>query len=105
MWHADANLELRLGAHTSGWLQVRSVGTLDGANHLRIKITPEVGWYARFTGWMRLCGHAKGSAVRSGQVVESCHLFAMAAGQLLSMPAVFTRTKRNARSELEQGFI
>ena len=60
MWHADANLELRLGVHTFGLLQVRGVGPLDGANHARIKIKPEVGWCAHFTGWTRPCGHETG---------------------------------------------
>ena len=43
MWHTDANLELRFGVHTFGWLQVRGVDTLDGNNGLRIEITPGVG--------------------------------------------------------------
>ena len=83
MWHADANLELRLGVHTFGLLQVRGVGPLDGSNHARIKIKPEVGWCAHFTGWTRPCGHETGldaPAVQSGQVVKSLQILAMAAG-------------------------
>ena len=83
MWHADANLELRLGVHAFGWLQVRGVGTLDGANHPRIKSTPEVGCCARFTGWTPSYGHERGSAapaVQSGQMVKSYQSLAMTVG-------------------------
>ena len=83
IWHADANLELRFGVHTFGWLQVRGVDTLDGVNGLRIEITPGVGGCARFTGWTWPHGCEKRPdvrAVQSGQMLKSYQTFAMAVG-------------------------
>jgi len=81
MWHADAKLELRLGVHTFGWLQVRGVGTLDGTNHPHVKITPGAAWCARLTGWTRPHGGMRGPdapAVQSGQKAKSHQTLAMA---------------------------
>ena len=66
---------------TFGWLQVRGVGTLDGSNHPRVKITQGVGWWARFTGWTRAYGYERGSdapAVQSGQMAKAGQILAMA---------------------------
>ena len=80
---AGANLELRLGVHTFGLLQVHGVNTLDGTNHSRIKSTLGLGWCARFIGWLRPHGLERGSdapAVQSGQMVKYHQTLAMTAG-------------------------
>ena len=62
---------------------MRGVGTLDGTNHPRVKITQGVGWWARFTGWTRAYGYERGPdapAMLSGQMLKSGQTLAMAVG-------------------------
>ena len=101
MRRADANLELRLGVHDFLWLKARGVGTLDGANHPRIKSTPEVGCCARFTGWTRPCGHVRGSAA----LVQLAAMEAAAAAEKQQQRAAEAEALRALRSTSPAGHL